>query len=101
MSEPLKPTGAIFEPVSEEDEFAGGPWAYQVHVLGSGFVDRALPVSAKVGDVPVEQIVSGPDGGGFSGLLATEPPDGALLTVGWAGLEPIETTIAFSAGGNV
>jgi hypothetical protein len=82
---------AWFEVLPEEE---GIGWLVRVSFTGEGFVERAAPLAAMVGDVVVEAIsVAGPDGA--VGFLAEVPPGGARLVVGYldTGLE--ETDITF------
>jgi hypothetical protein len=82
---------AWFDMLPEEE---GTGWLVRVSFVGEGFVDRAAPLSAKVGDVAVDAIsVTGPDGA--VGFLAEVPPGGARLLIGYldTGLE--ETDITF------
>ena len=73
-------------------------WIVRVSVKGTGFVNRAVPLGATVGSVPVEGIVLDLDGGGFVGYLATQPPDGSTLQVGYLDAEELTNTgITFNA----
>jgi hypothetical protein len=58
-------------------------WIMRVTAHGSGFEIRALPLCARVGDVPVEGLLEDDDLQGFVGYLRTVPPDGAHLFVGY------------------
>jgi hypothetical protein len=55
----------------------------RIDVEGSGFVSRAVPLAAYVGDVPVERIVTKLGFSGFAGMLRMLPPEGAELKVGY------------------
>jgi len=82
---------AWFEALPEEESTG---WLVRVSLAGEGYVERAAPLIAKVGDVPVVAMsVTGPDGA--VGFLAEVPPGGARLSVGYidSGLE--ETDITF------
>lgn len=84
---------AVFEPLE------GGDHVLRVFATGSGWEPRAYNAIATVGDVPVDQIVHYPDGGGFSGVLATEPADGSTLRVGWTHDELADTSVTYHASG--
>ncbi|MBK8258889.1 MAG: hypothetical protein IPK82_40300 [Polyangiaceae bacterium] len=71
----------------------------EIHVTGSGFVARAIPVAAKVGAQSVRSIALKPDGGGFSGLLERVPGDGDRLFVGYMDEALVETSVVFRPGG--
>lgn len=58
-------------------------WVVRVTVKGSGFEIRAVPVGARVGEIPVEGIMLAADESGFTGYLSAEPPDGSPLLVGF------------------
>jgi hypothetical protein len=72
-------------------------WVVRVTVKGDGFVPRAVPLDAAVGEVPVVGIVFDLDGGGFVGYLTSAPPDGATLKVGYLDDELTDTGITFNA----
>jgi hypothetical protein len=72
-------------------------WAVRVSVRGTGLLVRTIPIGAEVGSIPVEAIVFDLDGGGFVGYLATKPPDGATLKVGYLDDELTDTGITFNA----
>jgi hypothetical protein len=94
---PPNVTDAQFLPPDENA--IGGPWALYISAQGDGFVERALPLQATVGSVPVQMIVQAPDGNGFSGFLAAIPADGDVLTVGYEELVP--TSVVYHSGGQV
>ena len=70
-------------------------FALRLYVMGSGFRNRAVPVLARVGSIAVEQIFLGPDGAGFTGLLATTPNDGDRLFVRYADEREFSTAVVF------
>jgi hypothetical protein len=72
-------------------------WIVRVAARGSGFQIRALPLCARVGDVPVEGVLEDTDLQGFSGYLSAVPPDGAHLFVGYDPAELEDTDIEFQA----
>jgi hypothetical protein len=76
----VKVTGAQFENLP-----AGTPggWKQRLSVGGTGFVARAAPAIATVGNVAVQSVVLAPGGKGFVGFLAAIPPIGAELKVGY------------------
>lgn len=90
---PPNVTAAQFLPPDENA--IGGPWALYISAQGDGFVERAIPLQATVGTVPVEMIIQWPDG--FTGFLATEPADGDVLSVGYEELAP--TPVVYHTGG--
>ena len=85
---------AIFESLE------GAAWVLRLSVLGAGFDVCSTSITAVVGDVPVELVVHNPDGTGFSGVLATVPPNGAVLKVGWTPDTVADTAVTFHAGPN-
>ncbi len=89
MFEPPTATHAIFELLE------GEPWPLRIHVAGEGYVARALPLAAVVGDVVVEQVVEDPTGRGFTGVLAEVPEEGAVLKVGWIDSDLVATDVVF------
>lgn len=74
----------------------GGPWALMISAHGDGFEERAVPLQAVVGTVPVQMIIPWPDGDGFIGFLAATPEDGTVLSIGYEELAP--TSVVFHAG---
>lgn len=86
-------TEAIFEQIQQ------GPWKVRVHVIGSGYVKRAVPAAAVVGDVEVQQITLHPDGRGFTGLMDDRPRHGDVLKVGWLGSPLVATPVVYRTGG--
>ena len=81
---------AFFEALPEEE---GTGWLLRVSLAGQGYVERAAPLLAKVGDVDIETIsITGPDEA--VGFLAEVPPGGARLVIGYSdtGLEETEIT---------
>ena len=51
---------AVFEPLEEPL----GDMLMRVSIAGSGFAERAMPVVANVGDVPLQRVVVSPGGDG-------------------------------------
>jgi|SoimicmetaTmtHPB_FD_contig_31_5420020_length_806_multi_2_in_0_out_0_2 hypothetical protein len=76
-------------------------WIVRVTAKGSGFVVRAIPLSARVGDVPIEGLLTDDDRNGFVGYLRAVPPDGAHLFVGYNVADLVDTGIEFNAPPNV
>ncbi|WP_406833974.1 hypothetical protein [Pseudomonas asiatica] len=70
-------------------------WEIRVTVKGSGFVIRALPLMAQVGDLIVEGLQLNPDGTGFVGYLPTEPAQGSMLRVGYPEGELVKTEFTY------
>ena len=87
-------TSAVF--LAPDPNAIGGPWALCIAVQGDGFVPRGMLLRATVGDVPVQSIFLYPDASGFTGLLATLPADGAVLSVGYGQLAP--TDVVYHTG---
>jgi hypothetical protein len=73
----------------------GPGWRLRVLVAGTNFVERAVPIVARVGDVPVEGISLSGGGRGLIGFLAQTPADGAKLWIGYADSELVETGVAY------
>ncbi len=67
----------------------------RVEVEGSGFIHRAAPLVAQVGDVIVENIVVNLEGDGFVGQLRTFPKNGDKLKVGYLGTPLVTTNIVY------
>jgi hypothetical protein len=82
-------THALFELLE------AGSYPLRIHVAGSGYVARAIPVAAAVGPVMVQGIMAHPDGQGFTGVLAELPTEGDVLKVGWLGQELVDTTVVY------
>ena len=77
-------TSALFFP-SEGD-------GHELIVTGEGFVERAIPLAARVGTQDVQGIEIRSDGTSFSGWLPRAPSPGDRLAVGYRdeGLRPTE-----------
>ena len=86
-------SGAIFE---DRDPAMPPGWLLTVTVQGSGFHDKAEPLLASVGSVPVECIFVNPEGTEFSGMLRAVPQIGEVLTVGFLDSPQSATTITFT-----
>ena len=86
---------AFFEAVESDDS----GWRVRVALGGDGFVDRAAPVIATVGDVPVEAIAVSAESA--TGFLSTVPPPGAPLRVGYLDTGLHDTGITFPDQPNV
>jgi hypothetical protein len=87
---PYSITNAMFIPT-------GGD-RYDVVVVGRGFIQRAVPLAARVGAQPVESITVRSDGTSFSGRLSRAPSPGDRLTVGYMDEELQPTAIVFRGG---
>ena len=81
---PYSVTNALFIP--------GEGNRYELVVIGQGFVQRAVPLAARVGTQQVEGIEIRSDGTSFSGRLQRAPSPGDRLAVGYMdeGLRPTE-----------
>lgn len=90
----MKVESATFEHLAEPPV---PEWILRVTARGSGFRIRALPICARVGDVPVEGILEDDDLAGFVGYLRSVPPDGAHLFVGYDPADLRDTDIAYEA----
>jgi hypothetical protein len=84
---------AFFEPLADSED-AG--WLVRVALVGEGFVERAAPLVAQVGDVEVEALSSTGETGAV-GFLTEEPPAGARLSVGYLDTGLAETDITYPA----
>jgi hypothetical protein len=83
-------------------EQAVGPgWRVRVDISGQDFLDRAVPLVAQVGDVPVESLMVMPGGTALVGFLPEEPADGAKLALGYADTGLQDTDVEYEAGGIV
>jgi len=71
---------------------------FEVIVLGRGFVQRAVPIAAQVGQQLVEGIRIGSDGKSFSGRLQSPPSQGDRLAVGYLDEELQPTRIIYRGG---
>lgn len=89
--DPLSVTVARFERLPEPV----GDYQLSVRVAGSGFIDRAAPLLAAVGDVPVREIMVGSEGAGFTGFLEREPAAGDRLVVRYADTPPVDTEVTY------
>jgi len=78
-----EPTATAIQFAPADNDAPGGPWALRVFVTGTGFVERAVGLTAGVGAVPVQGIFQFPDGSGFAGYLPTTPNDGDALFLGY------------------
>lgn len=94
MDEELVVTGGLFELLEDPDH------PIRIWAVGSGFRHVGGGIAAAVGEVPVELVVNYPDGSGFSGLLATTPPEGARLRIGWAAETMADTDVVFTGPPN-
>lgn len=75
------------------DNSAG--WAFQVLVKGSGFMDIATPIAARLGPQTLEATCVHPGGAGFSGYIKKEPRDGDKLLVNYSGLPLLDTGVVY------
>lgn len=64
-------------------------------VIGRGFVQRAVPLAARVGTQHVADIEIGSDGTSFSGWLERAPSPGDRLAVGYLDEELRQTAIVY------
>ena len=88
----MEVTDATFRPPFDG---AGPEWVLEVEVAGSGFLHRAFPVVARVGDVLVEQIMVDAGGERFVGLLRAFPNNGDRLQVGYLDTGLRDTDVVF------
>ena len=88
-------TGGLFEVIED------GNYVLRLFAGGTGFAAVSRTVTAVVGDVPVDLVVHNPNGDGFSGMLATVPPEGAVLRVGWTPDSMADTAVTFSTVADV
>jgi hypothetical protein len=82
---------AFFEPLPDSEESG---WLVQVALVGEGFVERAAPLVARLGDVVVEGLSTTGETGAV-GFLSEEPPGGARLSVGYLDTGLAETDITY------
>jgi hypothetical protein len=87
---PYSITSALFIP--------GDGNHYELVVSGRGFVERAVPLAARVGTQQVEGIQIQADGTSFSGLLPRAPSPGDRLAVGYMDEELRPTEIVYRGG---
>ena len=71
---------------------------YELVVTGRGFVQRAIPLAARVGTQQVEGIEVRSDGTSFSGRLQRAPSPGDRLAVGYLDEELRPTSIVYRGG---
>lgn len=71
-------------------------WKVRVTILGEGFVQRAIPIVATIGEQSVEGIVPLFDPVGIMGFLSEIPSDGDLLSVGYMDESMIETDFRYN-----
>jgi hypothetical protein len=89
---------AIFERL--EPGVAPG-FMIRIHVIGSGFEHRAAPVLARIAEAKIQRIIIGPDGAGFTGLLAQTPRNGDQLFVRYADETEFSTGVIFGSFANI
>lgn len=94
----MKVDSATFDRLTEPPVPA---WIMRVTAKGSGFQLRALPLCARVGDLPVEGVLEDEELTGFVGYLRSLPPDGARLFVGYDPADLKDTGIKYTAPPNV
>ena len=87
---PYTVTNALF--ISRADH------RFELVVIGDGFVQRAIPLAARVGTQEVEGIEVRSDGQSFSGLLERAPSPGDRLAVGYLDEELQPTSIVYRGG---
>lgn len=71
---------------------------FEIVVIGRGFVQRAVPLAARVGTQEVQGIEVHSDGKSFSGLLERAPSPGDRLAVGYLDEELRPTSIVYGGG---
>jgi hypothetical protein len=84
---PYSITNALFIP--------GEGNRFELVVVGRGFVQRAVPLAARVGAQQVENIEIRSDGTSFSGRLRRAPSPGDRLAVGYMDEELRPTSIVY------
>jgi len=77
---------------------AGAGAAVHLQVTGDGFVARAVPLTARLGEQVVQRIVLRPDGSGFVGMLERAPREGERLFVGYADGKLNSTHVVYRRG---
>ena len=78
--------------------FPGPSGKVHLHVEGDNFVERAVPVLARVGEQMVSGLLLHGDGRGFAGTLERRPRDGERLFVGYADTDLQRTHIVVRGG---
>lgn len=86
--------------VTEANFYPGGEGRVHVHVVGRNFVERGIPVEARVGAQVVGRLVLRGDGRGFAGTLERGPREGDRLYVGYADSELQPTDVVVRGGGS-
>jgi hypothetical protein len=69
-----------------------------LQVRGEGFVARAVPLLARLGQQMVGRVVLSADGRGFAGILERTPQEGDRLHVGYADGELQPTDVVYRSG---
>jgi hypothetical protein len=64
-------------------------------VVGRNIRQRSAPLVARVGKQPVLELITGPGGLSFSGLLARRPQDGDRLYIRYLGHGEIPTNVVY------
>ena len=91
--EDVQVTSAVWEAITEP--IAGLDWVLRIDLSGSGLIDRAIPLVATVGQVPVEALSGSFSGTSAQGFLSAMPPVGAKLSIGYPDTGFFETQIEF------
>ena len=60
-------------------------WVLELDVEGTGFLNRAPQLLARIGSVRVEALFIKPNGDGFIGMLKSVPTAGTELEIGYDG----------------
>jgi hypothetical protein len=86
-------TEAVWQKLPEPVQ--GLDWMLRVVFVGSGLVDRALPLVAMVGDVMVESLSGSLLGNSAQGFLSAVPAVGAKVAIGYPDTGVFATQIEF------
>ena len=89
----IKVVNALFEPFELQGEETS--WQFRVTVTGNGIMNRAKPVTARVGDIRMEGIFILPEEDGFTGFLPREPDPGARLFVAYLDEPEADTDVVY------
>jgi hypothetical protein len=93
QSSRLRVTDAIFiPPEASEGRFS-------LHVYGENFLDRAVPLLARLGEQWVAGVIVEADGRSFAGTLERPPQAGDRLFVGYADAALQSTDVVYGGSG--
>ena len=85
-------TNVLYENVEPTADL---PYVLRVHLVGHGFVNRAVPVIGAVGDQPLDAVIVDQTLDAASGFLRAVPPAGAMVRVGYLDTGLADTEFSF------